>query len=147
MTIASNWPVLRRTPRIKNISGNKGAKTMKTKTDYALQALNQALETLLWSEVGDTDEPLDSNYDIDDISDDVKTELLNDIVKFETSHHALLGDMSASDLGHDFILTRNEHGAGFWARGLGEIGEALTSHCKQYGSINLYVGDDGKLYS
>lgn len=29
-------------------------------------------------------------------------------------------------LGHDFLLTSREHGAGFWDRGLGELGERLT---------------------
>jgi hypothetical protein len=28
--------------------------------------------------------------------------------------------------GHDFWLTRNRHGAGFWDRGLGSLGDALS---------------------
>jgi hypothetical protein len=49
--------------------------------------------------------------------------------------------------GHDFWLTRNGHGAGFWDRGLGELGDRLTAACKPYGEIYLYIGDDGKVYS
>lgn len=38
------------------------------------------------------------------------------------------------------------HGAGFWDRGLGEVGDALSKACEPYGSVDLYVGDDGKIY-
>lgn len=48
--------------------------------------------------------------------------------------------------GHDFALTRHGHGAGFWDRGLGEVGEDLTAEAKAYGSVDLYVGDDGMLH-
>ena len=48
--------------------------------------------------------------------------------------------------GHDFWLTRNGHGAGYWDRGLGEVGDALTTAAEVYGSCDLYVGDDGKIY-
>lgn len=48
--------------------------------------------------------------------------------------------------GTDFWFTRNHHGAGFWDRGLGEVGDALTKAAHGYSSIDLYRGDDGKLY-
>ena len=35
--------------------------------------------------------------------------------------------------GHDFCLTRNRHGAGFWDRGLGELGDRLTAASQAYG--------------
>lgn len=35
--------------------------------------------------------------------------------------------------GHDFSLTRNGHGAGFWDRGAGKAGEILTAAAKLYG--------------
>ena len=49
--------------------------------------------------------------------------------------------------GHDFLLTRDGHGAGFWDRGMGDLGKRLTEACKAYGSLDLYVGDDGKIYA
>lgn len=49
-------------------------------------------------------------------------------------------------MGHDFWLTRNGHGAGFWDRGLGDLGERLTNASKAYGSVDLYLGDDEKVY-
>jgi hypothetical protein len=48
--------------------------------------------------------------------------------------------------GHDFWLTRNGHGAGFWDRGLGELGEKLTKAAKTFGGCDLIVGDDGLVY-
>lgn len=39
-----------------------------------------------------------------------------------------------SSAGHDFYLTREGHGAGFWDRGLGIVGDALTALSKPYGS-------------
>lgn len=47
--------------------------------------------------------------------------------------------------GIDFWLTRNHHGSGFWDRGL-ECGERLTEATDDYGSCDLYEGDDGLLY-
>lgn len=54
--------------------------------------------------------------------------------------------MDAGQVGHDFYLTRNGHGVGFWDRGLGELGDWLTSVCKPYGEALLYVGDDGNVH-
>ena len=46
-------------------------------------------------------------------------------------------------IGIDFWLTRNRHGAGFWDRGLGDIGEKLTDIAHQMGERSVYVGEDG----
>jgi len=49
---------------------------------------------------------------------------------------------------HDFWLTRNGHGAGFWDGDWDdETGKRLTTISKKYVEIDLYVGDDGKIYS
>jgi hypothetical protein len=36
--------------------------------------------------------------------------------------------------GHDFWLTRSGHGAGFWDRGLGALGDRLADAARVYGS-------------
>lgn len=48
--------------------------------------------------------------------------------------------------GHDFWLTRNRHGAGFWDRGLGDLGDRLTELAQTYGESDPYIGDDGMIY-
>lgn len=48
--------------------------------------------------------------------------------------------------GHDFALTRNHHGAGFWNRGLGDLGERLTAWAHTYGEAHIWASvTDGKL--
>lgn len=54
---------------------------------------------------------------------------------------------SAEQNGHDFWLTRNGHGAGFWDRGYpGTLGDDLSKAAKAYGECDLYLGGDGKVY-
>ena len=54
--------------------------------------------------------------------------------------------MDDEQFGHDFWLTRNGHGAGFWDRGLGELGQVLTKWAKTFGDCDLYVGDDNLVH-
>ena len=47
-------------------------------------------------------------------------------------------------IGHDFWLTSQGHGAGFWDRGLGEVGDILTDSADGYGDIvGLYLDEEG----
>src|ERR1044071_581042 len=39
--------------------------------------------------------------------------------------------------GHDLWLTRNRHGAGFWDRGMGALGEALSEQARNLGTTYL----------
>ena len=48
--------------------------------------------------------------------------------------------------GTDFWLTRNGHGAGFWDRGYGDLGDKLTAFANKFGEVHVYKGDDGKAY-
>lgn len=50
--------------------------------------------------------------------------------------------------GHDYWLTRNRHGAGFWDRGYPEVvSRVLTDAAHADGGCDLYVGDDGLVYA
>ena len=50
--------------------------------------------------------------------------------------------------GHDFWLTRCGHGAGFWDGDRPEpAATVLTKASKAYGEVDLYIGDDGKVYA
>ncbi len=49
-------------------------------------------------------------------------------------------------LGHDFFLTRNRHGIGFWDRGLGDVGARLTKAAHVYSTSQPYLGDDRLWY-
>lgn len=90
------------------------------------------------------------NYGECDLSGDAWESIREDVESFVISNWAdLYGRnrwMDPEQAGHDFLLTRNGHGAGFWDRGLGERGDRLTSNAEPYGETNAYVGDDGLIY-
>ena len=50
-----------------------------------------------------------------------------------------------SDAGHDFHLTRNNHGAGFWDGDWGELGDRLTEAAEAYGGCEVHQFEDGSL--
>lgn len=121
------------------------------------------IECALWSSNDESDEsggePLDANYDITDIAPETLREMISDCCDFMNGEKKLLnrayqtrtrgyevygGETSA---GYDFWLTRNGHGTGFWDRGLGEVGEALSKACKPYGGVDLIVCEDKKIRS
>jgi hypothetical protein len=64
----------------------------------------------------------------------------------DLAESCLIGNYSIEYAGHDFWLTRNGHGAGFWDRGLGNVGDRLSRAAKVYGSVDVYAGDDGLIY-
>jgi hypothetical protein len=106
----------------------------------------------LWSTTDDAGDPLDNNFDKDDIEEDSLYLMVVDCYNFfRESHHAWayhLENYSSARAGHDFWLTRCGHGAGFWDRTEleGGEGEYLTERSEGYGEVHLLVGDNGKLY-
>lgn len=107
------------------------------------------LAALLWSETADSGEPLDTLADIDDITPAAVNTAEGDCESFIELARVDIAKLpswyTAEQLGHDFLLTRNGHGAGFWDRGLGELGDILTAHAKGYESIRAYINDDFKI--
>ena len=74
-----------------------------------------------------------------------------DCATFQTAYASLLDGADPSQAGHDFWLTRNGHGAGFWDRPDGTYpndpdGSALTTAAHKAGEVDTYIGDDGKVY-
>lgn len=102
----------------------------------------------LWSSTDDSDNPLDDRYGFDDLPAETLAKMREDVADFVNANEAdlVLSGQSEAMIGHDFWLTRNGHGAGFWDRSLGEVGDRLTAACKPYSGVDLYVGDDGKIY-
>jgi hypothetical protein len=120
-------------------------------------------------------EPLDDNYTPDDIHPDTLRAMADDCRQFRdlewtwnmpkapegmTGRKAKVSDILAAipdhlrrghwsadaRNGHDFWLTRNHHGAGFWDRGYGKLGEILTDAAHSFGTYDLYIGDDGEIH-
>lgn len=110
------------------------------------------VECALWSSNDESDdrggEPLDQNYGWSDIPPETSAAMRADCESFARQNFALVeaegGDWSQA--GHDFWLTRNDHGSGFWDGDWPKTGEALTAAVRAFGRCDIYVGDDGKLY-
>lgn len=108
----------------------------------------------LWSSNDESDEsggePMDSNYDLDDIHPTAYATATEDCTSFLMMVSEAKIDTSwwtSEQMGHDFWLTRCHHGAGFWDRGQGAAGDALTKIAHTFSDGDLYVGDDGLVYS
>lgn len=112
------------------------------------------IECALWSTSGTSPgdecgpQPLDANYGPEDIAPDTLAAMREDCARFIAANKADLEATGATpeQCGHDFWLTRERHGAGFWDRGYGAVGERLTSASNAYGEFCLYVGDDGLIH-
>lgn len=104
------------------------------------------VEAALWSSTDEHGEPLDAVCTVDDVAPDTLAQMVEDCKDFQAAHT----DDIASNLeraGHDFWLTRNRHGAGFWdGEWPTDIGRRLTDAAHAYGSVELYVGDNGFIY-
>ncbi len=120
------------------------------------------IQGLLATSLDDDQEPLDANYDIEDIHPDSLEKIADDCAKFvaaNESHYADAENLSCSDgiwkpaesAGLDFWLTRNGHGSGFWdpdrKRHYGEANaEAMNAYSEAAGGCDAYIGDDGKVH-
>lgn len=117
--------------------------------DSDKEFLDQYIETALWSSNDNADdqggEPLDANYTRDDLSSETLDAMKADCLAFLDLADELL-DLEYSQAGHDFWLTRNGHGAGFWDGDWPEHGDKLTEISKGFGEVNLYLGDNGLVY-
>jgi hypothetical protein len=114
------------------------------------QALAGYLTCAFWSSTTDEGAPLDRDYGSEHLAPEAATRMRREVRDFlellEREGIDWSGAMGAETLGHDFWLTRNRHGAGFWDRGLGALGDRLTELAHAAGESDLYVGDDGQVW-
>lgn len=117
------------------------------------------IDCALWSSTDnsrdDGGDPLDKNFDIDDIAPETLAKMQADCDRFCAENSEALAAISDSRPhgeadsynGHDFWLTRNRHGAGFWDGDVPEpYATQLSDAAKAFGEVNLYVGDDDQIY-
>lgn len=104
------------------------------------------IETALWSSTDDDGEPLDERFTIEELSPETLAAMEADCKEFQAQAAAAICGHEGN-AGHDFWLTRNGHGAGFWDGDWPEPSASeLTSLSKNFGECSLYIGDDGALY-
>ena len=96
-------------------------------------------------------EPLDNFFDIEDFDGESLRVAVVDCDEFfdELEDEGLLESaLEYADEGriaHDFWLTRNHHGAGFWDGDYGDIGDQLTHIAHGFSSVDIMVCDDGSI--
>jgi len=130
---------------------NVGSKKMAAAPE---NILNHYLVTALWSSSGTTPEGkelegLDSEYGVEDFTPEARAMAEADVEAFLAKAEPVVKalnpnfDLTDEVIGHDFWLTRNGHGAGFWDGDYPkEIGDALTKISKEFGDVTAYVTDD-----
>lgn len=117
------------------------------------------MRALLWSECDDDGNPLDTIDAYPSVT--LMRRVAHDVYTFMERAEAMGFDAELHRTGpitdqdgdawayaaHDFILTRNHHGAGFWDGDWAEPwGERLTELAHSYGELHCVVGDDGWIY-
>ena len=111
--------------------------------------VNSYIETALWASTDDAGVPLDApdyaDYTLSKkASRRIRTECLRFIQKCIDLN---IVDPFTDDypIEHDFWLTRNGHGAGFWDGDYPkEMGERLTDLAKSFGECHLLANDGSK---
>ncbi len=97
--------------------------------------------TALWSSIHDDGSPLDHDYHSSDLSPETLTAMAADCKRFQEQAAGMIED-DLGQAGHDFWLTRNGHGAGFWDGGWPKHGDKLTRIASACGERHLYVNNN-----
>lgn len=98
-------------------------------------------EAALWASTDDAGEPLDKSFLLSDIDNATQEQMRNDCVAFWEANRPLIADHPEL-AGHDFWLTRNHSGAGFWDGDWGDNGEILTKASHAFGDYTLLPNGD-----
>ena len=118
--------------------------------DEATEAIIGYRKAALWSSTDHDDTPLDSGgYSL---SREAQRQMRDEVIEFIVSnvehirpYLETIGE-GWGQVGADFWLTRNRHGAGFWDRGVaGPAVEALVESAHAYGAQSLMVDESGEV--
>ena len=108
------------------------------------------VHAMFWTECN-ADRPELENATFEDLAPVTLQQIVADCDAFCSSYFSTLEQAyrtgyAPNQAGIDYWLTRNGHGAGFWDRGLRELGDRLAKFAKIDGTLDLYRDDDGLLY-
>lgn len=110
------------------------------------------LEALFFTDCGpDSDDLKDATFA--DMASHTVAYIVKDCETWQATNAALLAlayerDYDAEQAGRDYWFTRNGHGVGFWDRealNIDDLGDKLSDACR-YHAVNVYRGDDGRVY-
>jgi len=108
------------------------------------------LEAALWAENDSNGEPLDSKYNFNNFTKSALKSIIIDCKAFQEKAANFLSkayelynptDSTVEEYaGHDFWLTRNGHGVGFWDRGFpDDIGDGLSDIARSFGGCTIFA--------
>lgn len=112
------------------------------------------VEAMLWAGLdwgpvarGEDDNPvpLEDEHDSSDITDEAMAAIRSECDDFYDANTAELEGWGDVQAGHDFYLTRNRHGTGFWDRGRGAVGDRLSDAAHVYGESGESAEPDGTI--
>lgn len=106
----------------------------------------------------ETQSSLPGDVGFQDLAPETLASIIADCERFQKAHAKLLAKAynrpgyDEERAGRDFWYTRNGHGVGFWDRDeLGkDLGAKLSACCgwrTKFPDVDVYLGDDGKVYS
>lgn len=122
------------------------------------------VEAMFFTEGNFTEDGEREPLSFSDIAQETIEQMRSDCKTFETANIQALQDFynipdtGPSTAGHEFWMTRNGHGTGFFDADLGapkEVREdpaviaaikSLEFACKAFNQCDTYVGDDGQIY-
>lgn len=126
--------------------------TLKSVDLLTVEAFQSYLDTLLWSS-SDNDGNSYGDYiepsDLDESEIETQWYQCYGFIKAnsEAIFHLVEEGHTLERIMHDFCLTRNRHGAGFWDGDYPEpYATQLTESAHRYAEVSLHTGDDGGVY-
>jgi hypothetical protein len=117
---------------------------------------NATIEALYFTDTGEEDQPAKDA----ELSEEIRKVLEAECLSFwHRFGHFVMAEECTCDrseehggkpamAGHDFWLTRNGHGAGFWDGDWSDnYATILSKGAETYGHFQTYLGDDGQIHS
>ena len=137
-------------PRGQEWSENLG-RCVKNELDVN-EVYDSFVEAMLWSSF-DYDYPddgvyLEDNYEISDVDENAERDIRRQIESFLQENAGIIRELGMSEemVGHDLWLTSQGHGAGFWDRGYGRLGEELTESTHKFFGDEYPYAQSGEIY-
>lgn len=128
---------------------------------HKLDQFTQAyIEAMFFTDASDPDDGDLQDATVHDLAEETWNQIASECAAFQEAATDLLsraytqsdGTYDDSRAGHDFWLTRNGHGAGFWDRKeleRDDLGDQLSALCgwrTAFSERSIYRGDDGLVY-
>lgn len=109
------------------------------------------IEAALFAGLDEAGAPLNRHHTAESLAPETLQRCVADCAAFRAGlAGTAAGDAieaSERSAGHDFLLTRNNHGSGYWdGDWSGDVDNVLTAAAHAAGQIDFYVGDDGLIY-